>query len=135
MDYRWLAGFFDGEGCIYLQSMKRVNRQLPRYSLSVFLTQNDKAILDEVQKEFGGKVYKRTPGADATDWRVVSRNALGFFYKQFNHIRLSKKDQIDLAIEFAGSIRTENIGNVPMGEEMNSRRLFIHNRLKELKHN
>jgi hypothetical protein len=132
LDRRWLAGFFDGEGCVYLQSMKRVNRQLPRYSLSVFLTQNDKAILEEVQREFGGKVTQHS-GRRCYRWRVVSRNVLDFLYAVYPHSIL-KRDQINLAIEFACSIRTTNIGNVSMGEETNKRRAFIHNRLKELKH-
>ena len=132
LDRRWLAGFFDGEGCVYLQSMKRVNRQLPRYALSIHLTQNDKAILDEVQKEFGGTVYQHS-GRKCYRWRVVSRNALDFLLAIYPYSIL-KRDQINLAIEIAKSIRTENIGNVSMGEEVNDRRLFIHNRLKELKH-
>jgi hypothetical protein len=132
MDFRWLAGFFDGEGCVYLQSMTRVNRRLPRYCLQISITQNDRFILEEIQKEFGGQVYLHK-GRRCYRWRITGMASLPFLQAVCPYVRI-KKDQVDLAIEFVASMRKANLGPVSMGDEVNERRFFIHNRLKELKH-
>ena len=50
----WLAGFFDGEGCI---SFVNSNGYIQTH---VFVTQKDRRILDEICDTFGfGKVYER----------------------------------------------------------------------------
>jgi hypothetical protein len=128
----WLAGFFDGEGCVYLQASFRRNRKLPRFSLQVCITQNDQNILEKIKSEYGGQVYKHS-GKRCYRWRVVSVSALKFLEVMLPYV-LIKKEQVVLAIQFAKTLRHENLGSIGMGPEVNSLRMGICNRLKELKH-
>jgi len=129
MDLRWLAGFFDGEGCVYLQCDKRKRAV---YGLQIMLTQNDESILREVQLEFGGTVYLHK-GQRCYRWRITSAPALSFLNAIQPYVRI-KKEQVDLAIEFIGTLRKENLGSIPVDGLISGRRFQIHNRLKELKH-
>ena len=131
MDNQWLAGFFDGEGCIYLQCDKR---KLAVFGLQVSITQNDEPILKEIQSEFGGTVYRHS-GRRCYRWRITSAPALSFLKAVQPYVRI-KKEQVDLAIEFIKTLRKRNSsGSVPMEDFISDRRFEIHNRLKDLKHN
>jgi len=130
MDLRWLAGFFDGEGCVYLQCDRR---KLAVFGLQITITQNDEPILKEVQSEFGGTVYLHK-GRRCYRWRITSAPALSFLKAIQPYVRI-KKEQVDLAIEFIGTLRERNsMGSTPMEDVILERRFEIHNRLKELKH-
>lgn len=132
MDKQWLAGFFDGEGCVYLQMRYRRDRIAPCFGLQVCITQNDKVILDEIQKEYGGTVYRHS-GRRCYRWRDTGASTLRFFSDIQPYLKI-KKSQVDLAIEFVNSIRKENLGSTPLDARASERRVEIHNRLKELKH-
>lgn len=49
----YIAGFFDGEGCIRI---KKANQKGHSYYLWVAITNSNKQILEEVMELFGGKV-------------------------------------------------------------------------------
>jgi hypothetical protein len=124
-----MAGFFDGEGCIHLQMDTRQNRKAV-FSLQVCITQKTRKELDEIMSEFGGQVYQHSGGCFR--WRVTSLTALKFLeaVQPYCHI---KKEQVDLAIQFANSLRRVNMGCIPQDDEVRQMRVGIYNRLKELK--
>jgi hypothetical protein len=130
MDKRWLAGFFDGEGCVHLQARFRKDRKAANYSLQVCITQNDKDILDEICREYGGQVYQHS-GRVCYRWRICSLRSLRFLNDILPYVRI-KKGQVELAIKFCKTIRQENLGSTSLGIEVNAQRVLIRNRLKEL---
>ena len=52
--YSYIAGFFDGEGTIYIGKDKRTRY----FSLQVSIGQKHREILDEIKELFGGSVRK-----------------------------------------------------------------------------
>lgn len=50
MDLRWLAGFFDGEGCVLLAPQNGARYRYPRLTI----TQKDRSILEAIHSKFGG---------------------------------------------------------------------------------
>lgn len=65
MTIEWLAGFFDGEGCVRLEPHQDGYYLYPR----LILTQKDRQILRLVQSEFGGKLYRKSAsGCSAVNW-------------------------------------------------------------------
>lgn len=116
MNFGWLAGFFDGEGCIHVQHnhAKRVDRNGVHirndYHLQISITQNDRWVLEEIQSVFGGQVYRHA-GRRCHRWRVVSLTALPFLMAIQPYVKV-KKEQVDLAIKFLETIRTKNLGPV-----------------------
>lgn len=128
MNIQWLAGFFDGEGCVH---MRMDTRKRAVYSLQVMLTQNDESILREVQREFGGTVYKHS-GRRCWRWRITSAPSLVFLEAIQPYVRI-KKEQVDLAIQFIKTIRKDNLGSTPMDDDICEQRVHINNRLRDLK--
>lgn len=52
----YVAGFFDGEGCI---SISRTTTGMPR--LMVLYTNTDLQLLEAIQRAWGGRIYQQTP--------------------------------------------------------------------------
>ena len=58
MTNEYVAGLFDGEGCVYIA--KRLT------SMQINITQNTTGILQLLQNKFGGKITQHTNGKGIT---------------------------------------------------------------------
>ena len=99
IDVRYLAGFFDGEGCIQL--VNRVTKEgKQRSNMSVVITQANLDILHDIELRYKGSIYelKKTPNKC---WQLVlsASNALEFLQDVVPYL-IIKKEQALLAIEF-----------------------------------
>jgi hypothetical protein len=61
MNIAWLAGFFDGEGHVSIVA-RTLNQPTRRAVVRVGIAQNQRAILEEIAREYGGWVREKTPG-------------------------------------------------------------------------
>jgi hypothetical protein len=52
-DLGWAGGFIDGEGCIHIAKQRYVSRATCSYRLGVFITQNDKSVLEHLRQVVG----------------------------------------------------------------------------------
>ncbi len=52
-DLAWAAGFIDGEGCIHIAKQRYPDRRTCSYRLGVFITQNDKSVLEHLRRVVG----------------------------------------------------------------------------------
>jgi hypothetical protein len=59
LDVRYVAGLFDGEGCISLVKQRRLNSPLPSYTIRVVIAMTHKPIILLLQDQFGGHVSQR----------------------------------------------------------------------------
>jgi len=90
----YLAGFFDGEGCISILKYKKKDWN-PSYFLQVQIGQKYGSILDWVKENYGGNVYKKR---DQT-WIMTNHKAYEFIKLIAPHLKY-KKPQAELAIKF-----------------------------------
>lgn len=83
MSPEYLAGFFDGEGCIDCQYM--YPKQAPgvfyvRPRLRIGLADVGRAVLEDLQKTFGGHLYRRAGQNDAqsasTSWELLTQQGV-----------------------------------------------------------
>ncbi len=49
----WAAGFIDGEGCIHIAKQRYRSKRSDTYRLGVFVTQNDKSVLEHLRDVVG----------------------------------------------------------------------------------
>ena len=88
MDSSYIAGFFDGEGCICLAKPNKTSRS---YHLSVSITQNNREILVEIQKLFGGGVYPHK--VNCYSWQATKKEeAYNFLSSILPYLYLKKKE-------------------------------------------
>jgi len=129
----WLAGFFDGEGCItgsaYNTKSKYVKH--PWISIQVSICQKDRKILELIQKEYGGNLYPHKNGTYVLKWTdkagmMVILNALAPY-------SFCKKDQILLAIRFVETKREENLGCEALPDSVQILRKELHEKIRSLK--
>lgn len=102
---QWLAGFFDGEGCIAITVAGKQRRCILRLAL----TNTDHDLLREIHKQFGGQLVLKAKPAKA-GWKPygcvvwTNRQAQSLLDRIGPYIIL-KRRQLDLALEFL-SLRT-----------------------------
>ena len=101
LDLAYLAGFFDGDGCVSLSCQKdKTKVRKMGYQVQVSLTQNSPcAILDELRTEFGGKVYSNGKRCNALSWRCPAKSHVRFLTSILPYLRI-KRTAAKIAIEY-----------------------------------
>jgi len=105
IDLAYIAGFFDGEGCISLGRKKDGSyRRHYTYQLVVTVSNTKPEILEFLHRHFGGHFRKiKNPstknGKTVYVWALLCRKALNFIKTIYPYLKL-KKRQAELAIKF-----------------------------------
>jgi len=98
-DAKYMAGFFDGEGCIGIYA----NGQGKGHTLSVQIVQNKSAAVTEFLQKlkyvFGGSLSlsKSANGNEKYNLQITGESARVFLSQIRDHLRF-KKEQADLAV-------------------------------------
>ena len=141
----YIAGFFDGEGCIsiYRLTNKKASWAKYRYDLQVFMYNNDENVIRWIHEKMGfGKVriQKRPQGKE---WkpnyfvRFTSKMAKAFLEEIFEYLKV-KQERARLAIdfqEFRSSRKTQKhpgSNRYVVSEADNERYNYFWSHLKEL---
>jgi len=97
-DVAYIAGFFDGEGCV---RVKQASQGGNSYYVWVAITNSNKSILDYIAGIFGGSVKKaeRTPNKIIYHLLITSSEATDMLKTLLGFLR-EKKEQAELAIKF-----------------------------------
>lgn len=94
----YIAGFFDGEGCIRI---KQASQKGNSYYVIAHITNTNHSILTEIEYLFGGKVRKQERGVNKTvyNWSLSSSEAVDFI-KTLSPFLKEKLEQAKTAIYF-----------------------------------
>lgn len=126
MEIAYLAGLFDGEGCIQIARCNKGSIGFT-YSLSVKINLQYTKTLQEIHDKFGGSICT-TPRQDkCNQWTCCGINANDILKLLLPHLR-EKKKQAELAIEY---IETFGCGRQQCGRGIN-KRTEIEKQLQEL---
>jgi len=101
---KWLAGYFDGDGCI---SVSKVNPTTGNAHLVVTIAahNDDLAGLSIIHKNFGGYLYPIANGR-CTQWRLTEIHQIEKFIEYFCKHSIIKHTQLYLALNY---IRSKHI--------------------------
>ncbi len=107
MEIAYLAGLFDGEGCILINKLKmRKGETHCQYSLDMRIHQKRKETINMVQQCFGGNVFQNKKGLNSTSPGTLMYTWQCRGVKAGNVLRLilpfliEKKEQVETGIEF-----------------------------------
>ena len=97
-DIAYIAGFFDGEGCVRI---KRANQGGNSYYVWVAITNSNKEILDYVAEIFGGSVRRAEKRVNKIIYHflITSSEATDMLKTMVGFLK-EKKEQAELAIQF-----------------------------------
>lgn len=124
-DPRWLAGFFDGEGCICCTHKYDYRYRNTTYQIYVSITQKNTELLYALQDMYGGDIDKI-----CVRWWGHSAKPLLELILPYVII---KHDQIIAALDFIETMSSKKHPNLVSGE-MNEKRGQIYQILKGAKH-
>jgi len=100
----YIAGLFDGEGCVHIGG----RRQNSSYNLEVSLSNTNRDVLFWIQSIFGGYIKEQKKAKEyhtqCYNWRIVSNQAVLFLESIYPYMRI-KLNQADGAIAFQSLMR------------------------------
>ena len=97
----WVAGFFDGEGCIYIG--RRIRKYTPQYNLQIDISQKDRRPLDSIVQEYGGSVWGIKNPSGCYRWRITGKAATRFLERILPY-SLVKRNSIEIGLAFQNTI-------------------------------
>jgi len=121
-DLIYMAGFFDGEGCVAISkiNLKNPEYKSPRYVLEVTAYNCDKDVMDWILTKFGGSTQLRVKPKekwywkDNYGWKITSNKAIPFLKELLPYLKVKKK-QAELAIEFQEQVmNVKNRKTIPV---------------------
>ena len=102
----YLAGFFDGEGCVSIARIRR-SRINPNhndvYNVALSVSQVDQEILECYQRRWGGPIYSQAPSRNITAkrqlyvWKPSTTSIKRFLEEVIPYLRV-KREQAELAL-------------------------------------
>jgi LAGLIDADG endonuclease len=102
-DLAYLAGFFDGEGSIYIRKNYSPNHPNPYYDIHIDCTNTDKETLVWIQQTTGiGKLRdrpKQKPNKDAYEWYLATSQMKEFLKAILPFLKI-KKVRAEITLEF-----------------------------------
>lgn len=130
----YLAGFFDGEGCIDIATRGSKHKQL---YLRLAVSQTNLQVLSDIQEEFGGGIYTIKKRADhhKQAWVLVwtTKTALDVLKRIYPYLKV-KRSQAQLVLEeWKPLIRLEHSVGNPLTETDTAKRLEVKQKLSSLK--
>jgi len=121
----YIAGFFDGEGCVMINAGGRC---------TVTITQKNPAVLYLIQQKFGGNVHKKhMKFSECYHWRLSSKNEILPFLERMKDLCFCKKQEIELGLEATHLVRENNDGCNPLSSGEYAQRLSIRARMQALR--
>lgn len=117
----FFAGYFDGEGCVYIGKKKPSgDQQSFVYGLMVSLSSTNPAILVELKHFYGGSIHRHNQRQEnrkpAWKWQLSPRLA-DIFLKDILPFISIKKKEVELAIEFRKRISGPRETNTKLSDE------------------
>ena len=98
---RYLAGFFDGEGCIHIATVKS------RCSLRAQVGNNRVDVLNIFKDIFGGTIHA-PKGYNFSEWRITGTGVEGFLEAMLPYLIL-KKEEAELGLEYRSKFKELNM--------------------------
>lgn len=83
----WLSGFFEGDGCVNINSNN--------YQLNINISQKTSDILEKIQKVYGGNLYYDKSWS-GYKWEVSNKKDLLFLFEYFTLYPLKSKKNSDI---------------------------------------
>lgn len=107
MNIQWLAGFFDGEGCVYIGKGGEY--------MTVSITQKKTEPLYLIKNWIGGNVYNKGKGCSV--WRTNDKRTSLKFLRAIRPYAIVKSNEINIGIEFAKTISNSSYGHQQVTNE------------------
>lgn len=133
LDARYLAGIFDGEGCVRISSDSRWNS----YFIHVQVANKNEEVVYAHRSMFGGTVSRIARKSEKLSgyfvWHSVCRDAAAYLKAILPHV-ITKRKQVELALKFDEEVAaSKSFGRRGMSKEEADRREAVKLELSKMK--
>lgn len=101
-DLAWIAGFFDGEGCIVIRLGVKSNHYNHMVYVGIGQVEKGSFLLQQLYKVFGGSICfhksKNNKHGNKYSWGIGAQKAIKFLLTIYPYLRLKKQHAL-LAVE------------------------------------
>lgn len=115
---QYIAGLFDGEGCITLTKLSRLQERCktPTYALRCRIRMTDGNVIRWLHSVIGGRYYgqrvnKMLNRKPYYEWGVAGRQGIRFLEQIYPYLRV-KRLQAEIAFEYGKTLLISNKGMV-----------------------
>lgn len=138
----YLAGFFDGEGCLHIHScVRKGGKHRRRYKARVTITNTHLPTLQAIASQYGGRVYARIHGRYYVNREIRQSWNLNWddqaeVVKVLTTIQpylIQKKAQVDYFLSEYLSTMKDRKGAYHLTDAEYNKRVEIHDKLQQLK--
>lgn len=136
LSWKYIAGLFDGEGCIDIQISKQ-NYINPRVRMA--MAEPGKEVLEMLSNTYGGNIYKRNRSStnsdwmDSYSWQMTGYKRCCYFLRQIvKHLEI-KKEQARLILWCETHLKGMNYGRDEDPKSLSHIRKFARNELSAMK--
>jgi len=98
---KWLAGYFDGDGCVYTSTEVRKNGNVG-VGVHIVAHKMDIEGLEIIHKNFGGNIVQHS-NKNCLRWQLLERNQVKKFLEYFGKHSYIKHDQIYSVFKYLDS--------------------------------
>lgn len=113
MTNEYVAGLFDGEGCIY------ISKDL--HCLQVSISQKTTGILKLLATKFGGKIRTKSKCHSCWQWRLTNKQEIIGFLQAIEPHVIIKKSDVAIAFEFLNTYEKSRGYRVLKGDDLEYR--------------
>lgn len=134
-DWAYLAGFFDGEGCVAIIETQRKRSRLsnrasyPYYQIRMVITNTDYLLLESLQQQFGGSIHIHCQTGERTSkqfqWMLDSRRKSEPVLRGMLPYLRYKNREVELALEFLCGVKPNNGGLILTPKEVERRQRIV----------
>lgn len=135
-DLAWVAGFFDGEGCIRAREYHRTDTKHPRtcWCIIMSVTQRDRTALLHFQKIVGFGTVTAKTGMTAWQWVSGSPTSIANLINLILQYSVVKHEQLLVALELISRLKQRKGRGFRISEEERNERHRLTLLLSQLKH-
>lgn len=130
---KYIAGLFDGEGCVSI----RYNKKRRCYWLGVSISNNYLPVLIDIQRKYKGTVITHTRygnNRQGYSWIIGAKSVLVFLNSVLPHLRI-KREEVEIGLRFQNELILKNNKNKYKGLSVlnRSKREVYKNKMHDLK--
>lgn len=109
LDIRYIAGLFDGEGCVHIPVQRRTDLRIPNYGIRAVFCLTNREVIEAIAKQYGVslcKLNKRSVNpkwADAYQVQICSNKAAALFREILPYL-IVKRQCVDIALKLQDDI-------------------------------
>jgi len=134
-DAIYIAGLFDGEGCIMLLKQSRLKEQCktPTYILRVVVKMSNEDIIKWLHATIGGRFYscvwpKAPQYKSYYQWGIAGKNAITFLRQIYPYLRV-KRLQAEVAFKYGKTYRKKETWQLKLSDKVITEREHLRSKM------